>query len=335
MLTTRPFLRARRRALQCLAIAACALGGTGSAMAQAAYPAKTIRIICAHAPGGAADTLSRIVAERLQVALNQTVIVENKPGASTMLAAEYVIGQPADGYTVLMATVTTLSINPSLFQKIRYSPVKDFAPITTVASTPFFLGVNASLPVHNAAEAIKLGKEKPGELNYGSSGSGTSSHLAGELFAEMSGTQLVHVPYKATATRNTDLSSGAIQLVFGNDLLNFAKTGKVRILGVTAAKRLSGYPDIPTVAEAAGLPGYEASVWYGLVARAGTPAPIVDKLNTAVREIMARPDVRAQVMAALGGDAGGSSVDEFRKLISSDLEKWRRVIARANVKFDE
>lgn len=322
-------------ALAC-ATSFAAVVAPASAHAQASsFPTKPIRLVCAHAAGGAADQLSRIVSQQLSTALGQPVVVENRPGASTMIAAEQVARSPADGYTLLMATVTTLSINPALYAKMRYDPIKDFAPISIVASTPFFLGVNAALPITSVRELVAAAKKSPGGLNYGSSGQGTSSHLAGELFTSMSDTSMVHVPYKATATRNTDLSAGSIQVVFGNDLLEFAKTGKVRILGVTSAERLSGYPDIPTVAEAGGMPGYDASVWYGLVAPAGTPPAIVARINSALRDAVTDPAVRQQIMSTLGGDVVGSTPEAFASVIRTDRDKWSQVISRAHIKAEE
>ncbi|MGO1768227.1 MAG: Bug family tripartite tricarboxylate transporter substrate binding protein, partial [Advenella sp.] len=285
------------------------------------YPSKPIRLVSAHAAGGAADTLSRIVAEQLATKLGQPIVVENRPGASTALAAEAVARAPADGYTILMATVTTLSINPTIMPTIHYDPVKDFAPITVVASTPFFLGTNMDLPVTSVQDLIKLAKQKPGKLNYGSSGNGTSSHLAGELFNDMAKIDMLQIPYKATSARNTDLSSGIIQVVFGNDLLPFSETGKVRILGVTSNQRLSGHPEIPTVAEAGNLPGYEASVWYGLVAPAGTPKPIINRLSSTIHNIVIDPKVKKKIMASIGGEAIGSTPQAFSDLIKSDMKK--------------
>ncbi|MCC6535437.1 MAG: tripartite tricarboxylate transporter substrate binding protein [Burkholderiales bacterium] len=309
------------------------LGVTGAAPAQD-YPAKPVRLISAHAAGGGADQLSRLVSTGVMKSLPVPVVVENKPGASTMIAAEYVANAAPDGYTLLMATVTTLSINPALFPKIRYDAVKDFAPLTVVASTPFFVGTHPSLPAKNLRELIQLAKNKPGMLNVGSSGNGTSSHLAGELFNDMAGVRTTHVPYKATATRATDLVSGIIQVAFANDILPFAQAGRVRILAVTSARRLSGYPEIPTVAEAGGLPGYEASVWYGLVAPARTPASIVNKWHQTVGEVLADAEVKRKIMSILGGEVIGNSPAEFAALITSDLGKWARVIKRANVKLD-
>jgi tripartite-type tricarboxylate transporter receptor subunit TctC len=320
--------------LRMLGCAAFALGCMATALAQD-YPSKPIRLISAHAAGGGADQLSRIVSDQLAKLLRQPVVVENRPGGSTMIAAEYVAQAPPDGYTILMATVTTLSINPSLFHRMPYDPIRDFAPVTIVASTPFFLGVHAALPLRSVSDVIELAKQKPGALNYGSSGNGTSSHLAGELFNDMAGVRTVHVPYKATSTRATDLVSGVIQLAFANDLLPFARAGRVRILGVTSSRRLSGYPDIPTVAEAGGLPGYEASVWYGLVAPAGTSATIVDKVSEAVRTVLAEQDVKQKVMQTLGGEVVGNSPAEFAAQIKSDLAKWAQVIKRSNVTIDQ
>jgi len=323
----------KNRTARCIA-ALCAIIATAlplnTALAQN-YPDKAVRLISAHAAGGAADTLSRIIADRLSSSLGQQFIVENRPGASTMMAAELVARAPADGHTLLMATVTTLSINPALVTGIKYDSIKDFAPITVVASTPFFLGTNINLPVASITDLVQMGRQKPGVLNYGSSGNGTSSHLAGELFNLMAGIRTVHIPYKATSTRNTDLSSGVIQMVFGNDLLPFSRAGKVRILGVTSAQRLSGYPDIPTVAEAGNLPGYEASVWYGLVAPAGTPPVIINRLNDAIRKILAEPLVKDKIMNTLGGDVVGNSPQQFANLIKSDIEKWSDVVKRSKI----
>lgn len=295
------------------------------------YPSKPIRLISAHAAGGGADILSRIVATRLTSQFNRQVIVENRPGASTMLAAEQVARSPADGYTMLMATVTTLSINPGLYSKIKYDAVKDFAPITIVASTPFFLGASLNVSANSVVELIQLARQKPGALNYGSSGEGTSSHLAGELFNHMAGISMVHVPYKATTTRNTDLASGVIQLVFGNDIMPLARGGKVKILGVTSAQRLSGIPEIRTVADAGNVPGYEASVWYGLVSPAGTPRAIVMQLNEAIRKSLQEIEVKQQVMNNLGGDVVGNSPEQFAAVISADLQKWGDVIKRSKI----
>ncbi|VCU68027.1 Tripartite tricarboxylate transporter family receptor [Pigmentiphaga humi] len=302
--------------------------------AAAAYPDKPLRIICAHAPGGAADQLSRIVADRLGHELHQTVIVENRPGASTMLAAEQVARSPGDGYTLLMATVTTLSINPYLYGQLRYDAVQDFEPVTVVASTPFFLAVNAGVPAATVPELVALAKREPRKLNVGSSGNGTSSHLAAELFNDMAGVQTVHVPYKATATRNNELAAGVIQMVFGNDVMPMVQAGKARALAVTSDKRLSGYPDIPTVAES-GVPGFEASVWYGLVAPKGTPAAMVQTLHAALAKVLAKPEVKRQVMTSLGGDVVANTPEEFATLIRSDGEKWSRVIQRAGIKVTE
>lgn len=298
------------------------------------YPSKPVRLISAHAAGGGADQLSRLTAAGVAKHFPVPIVVENRPGASTMIAAEYVASAPADGYTLLMATVTTLSINPALFPRIRYDAINDFAPVTIAASTPFFLGVHPSLPVKSVRELIQLARNKPGLLNVGSSGNGTSSHLAGELFNEMAGVRTTHIPYKATATRATDLVSGIIQVAFANDILSFAQAGRVRILAVTSAGRLSGYPNIPTVAEAGGLPGYEASVWYGLVAPARTPAPIVAKWHGTVAAVLNDPDMKQKIMTILGGDVIANSPAEFAALIKADLVKWGQVIRRANVKLD-
>jgi len=308
-------------------------GGTHSFAQE--YPSKPIVIVSAHATGGAADTLSRIIANRLSSSIGQSVIVENRPGASTMLAAEYVSHAPNDGYTLLMATVTTLSINPLSVPKIKYDSIKDFSPITVVASTPFFLGVNTESSFKNVSDLISYARKNPNKLNFGSSGNGTSSHLAGELFNLMSNVKMVHVPYRATSTRNTDLSSGVIQVVFGNDLIPYARTGKVRILGVTSLKKLSSYPDLPTVSDSGGLPGYEASVWYGLVAPSGTPSHIIKQLNELVKTIVFESETKQKITTSLGGEVVGNSSEQFEALIKSDMQKWGEVIRSSKVKFDD
>lgn len=314
-------------------LAALMLLGGVCAFAQD-WPTKPIRLISAHAAGGGADSVARAISDPLARVLGQPVVVENRPGASTMMAAEYVAKTEPDGYTILMATVTTLSINPLLYEQIRYDAIKDFAPVVNVASTPFFIGVHSGVPAQNVKDLIKLAGAKPGALNYGSSGNGTSSHLAGELFNDVAGVKLTHIPYKATSTRANDLASGVIQVAFANDLLPFVQSGKVRILGVTSSRRLSGYPDIPTVAEAANLPDYEASVWYGLVAPAGTPKPIIDKLNEAVRKVLAEPSVRQSIMTRLGGEVIGNTPEEFAAQIKSDMVKWGRVVKQSKIVID-
>ena len=319
------------------ALAGTLIGGCSfllaAAPAAAAYPEKAIRIVSAHAAGGGADTVARTISGPLARRLGQTVIVENRPGASTMIGAEYVAQQPADGYTLLLATVTTLSINPLFYPNIRYNVEKDFAPVANLVSTPFFLGVTAGLPAKDAAEFVELVKSKPGALSYGSSGTGTSSHLAGELFNQMAGLQMLHVPYKATSTRGTELMAGVINAAFANDLQAHAQSGKVRLLGVTSAKRLEAFPDVPTVAESANMPGYEASVWYGLVAPGGTPPDIVKKLNTELVAVLAEPEVRKTLTEILSGEVVGNTPEEFAAQIKSDAEKWAEVVKRAGIKL--
>jgi len=322
------------KAIALYGIAALMMLGTAGAFAQE-YPTKPIHLVSAHAAGGGADTVARVISEPLAKLLGQPVIVDNRPGASTMLAAEYVAKAQPDGYTLLMATVTTLAINPVLYKHIRYDAAKDFTPITNVASTPFYVGVNPAVPAKNINELIELARNKPGTLNYGSSGNGTSSHLAGELFNLQAGVEMKHIPYKATAMRAVDLVSGVIQVAFANDLLPFAEGGKVRILAVTSSARLSAYPDIPTVVEVANLPNYEASVWYGLVAPAGTPSPIVKKLYEAMKAVLADPNVKRSIITRLGGDVVGNSPEEFAVQIKADTAKWADVVKHSKITVDE
>ncbi|GAA4321598.1 tripartite tricarboxylate transporter substrate binding protein [Pigmentiphaga soli] len=324
----------RRRALQA-ALLGAGLGSLALSARAADYPRHPVTIISAHAAGGGADSLSRILAAALSNELGQTFIVENRPGASTMLAAEYTARAAPDGYSLLMATVTTLSINPSLYKKLRYDPVRDFAPVSMIATTPFFVGVTPELPAQSASDLLRMARAQPGKLNYGSSGNGTSSHLAGELFCDMAGVRMVHVPYKATSMRNSDLASGQIQVVFGNDLLPLAKAGKVRILAVTSAQRMASLPDMPAVAELDGMAGYSADVWYGLVAPAGVPPGTIDTLSHAIHKVLRDQRLQEQVMTSLGGIVAGTTPEAFAELIRSDAVKWGKVIKRTNIQISD
>jgi tripartite-type tricarboxylate transporter receptor subunit TctC len=296
------------------------------------YPNHPIRLICVHAPGGTADTLSRLISEKLTKSLGQPVVVDNRPGAATMLGAKAAATSPADGYTLLMASVTTLSINPSLYAKMSYDPVKDFTPVALVAATPSVLAVSPTLPVHNVKELIALAKANPGKYNYSSPGAGTSAHLAGALFASMAGIDIVHVPYKASAGAITDIISGQVQMTFENSLVPYSRSGKLRPLGIGSAKRSSMWPELPTIAEQ-GLPGYESTVWYGVVAPAGTPPEIVNKLNTAINQALAAPDVKEQ-LKTLSGDPLGGTPQDFSDRIKKDLTKWAGVIKSTGVSME-
>ena len=300
-----------------------------SAWAQADYPNRPIKLVCVHGPGGTADTLARLMAEKLTRSLGQTVVVENKPGAATMLGAKAVASSANDGYTLLMASVTTLSINPHLYANMTYDPAKDFAPVALVAETPAVLAVSPTLPVKNVRELIALAKANPGKYNFSSPGTGTSPHLAGALFATMAGIDIVHVPYKSSTAALTDIVSGQVHMTFENSLVPYSRSGTLRPLGIASLKRSTSWPDLPTVAEQ-GLPGYESTVWYGIVAPAGTSTAVIAKLNGAINQALQQPDVKEQ-LKTLSGDALGGTPADFTKRAQTDSRKWAAVIKTAGV----
>ena len=312
----------------CLFLAA-ALALT-SAWAQTDYPIRPIKLVCVHGPGGTADTLARLIADKLSRSLGQPVVVENKPGAATMMGAKVVASSANDGYTLLMASVTTLSINPHLFANMTYDPDKDFAPVALIAEFPSLLSVSPTLPVQNVKELIAFAKNHPGKLNYSSPGAGTSAHLAGALFATMAGINIVHVPYKSSTSALTDLVSGQIHMAFDNSLVSYSRNGTLRPLGVASLKRSSAWPELPAVAEQE-LPGYESTVWYGVVAPAKTSPTIVRKLNAEINKALLLPDVKEQ-LKKMSGDPLGGSPGDFEKRSQTDSKKWEVVIKTTGVK---
>lgn len=319
-----------KKAIACVALAAATL--CGSALAQT-YPSKPITMVVPFSPGGATDIMSRLLAERLNKRLGQPVLVENRPGAGTMIASEYVAKAPADGYTLLIAA-SSLGIAPSLYKKVNYDPIKDFAPVSQVASVVHVLVVHPTLPVKNVGELITWLKANPAKANYGSVGAGTSTHLEAELFNSVAGVKMEHIPYKGSAPALTDLIGGQLQVMFDAYASSgpFIKDGKVRLLAVTTAQRSKSLPDTPTVAES-GLPGYEAMPWLGLVAPAGTPAPVVNKLYAELHEVLNEPEVQDK-FRALGLDIIGSKPEEFSAFLKKDIVKWAKVIKDSGAKAD-
>src|SRR5205809_3388235 len=263
------------------------------ALGQAAYPTKPVRLVVPFPAGGTTDLLARAAAQRLSEAWGQQVIVDNRPGAAGNIGAELVARSAPDGYTLLMGTVGTHAINASLYAKMPYDHVKDFAPVILVAGVPNVLEVNPALPVNSVADLIKLAKAKPGQINFASSGSGTSIHLSGELFKTMAGVDMTHVPYKGSAPALTDLMGGQVQLMFDNlpSALPQIKGGRLRAIALTSTTRAAVLPDIPTVAES-GLPGFEASSWFGILAPAGTPPAIVTWINAEVGKWVASAEAK-------------------------------------------
>ena len=285
-----------------------------------AYPAKPVRIVVPSSPGGGTDILARVLAQKLSESQGQQFVVENRPGAGQVIGIEAVARSAPDGYTLLMAA-SAIVINEVLYAKPPYDTLRDFVPVTLGASLPNILVVHPALPVKSVRELIALAKARPGQLNYSSAGSGTSPHLSMELFRLMAGITLTHVPYKGTGPATVDLVAGQVQLSMPNVLtaLPQIKGGKLRGLGVTSAKRATGLPDIPAIAET--LPGYEAIQWYGLLAPAGTPREIVNKVQAETARILVLPEVKAR-LAADGADAVGNRPEEFAAYIRTEIAKW-------------
>ena len=295
------------------------------------YPNKPIRLVVTFPSGGAPDILARLFSEKAQ--LGQPLVVDNKPGAGGNIGADFVAKSAGDGYTLVLGTVGTHSINGSLYEKMPYDMVKNFSPVSLIASAPNLLVVNNSLPVKNVAEFVSYLKANPDKLSFGSPGVGTSVHVSGELFKSMTGTKMTHVPYKGRQFAIPDLVGGSIQLMFDNmpSALPMAREGKIRALAVTTAKRSSAAPDIPTVAES--IPGFEATTWFALFAPAGTPKPIVDRLNAEVLRVFRLPEV-AERLKTLGLEAVLSSPEELAAYQASEIVKWTKVVKESGARAE-
>jgi tripartite-type tricarboxylate transporter receptor subunit TctC len=323
----------RRQAIVAFATLA-ALVVAPIAFAQSTYPNKPIRIVVPFPAGGTTDILARAAGQKLTEAWSQPVIIDNRPGAAGNIGAELVAKSANDGYTLLMGTVGTHAINASLYAKMPYDHVKDFVPIVLVAGVPNVLVVHPSVPANSVQELIAYGKANPGKLNFASSGSGTSIHLAGELFKVSTGVQMQHVPYKGSAPALADLLGGQVQLMFDNlpSALPHIKGGKLKALAVTSAARAPALPDVPTIAET-GVPGFEASSWFGLLAPAGTSREIVTKINGEVTKWLATADAKEKLTAA-GANLAGGSPEDFARHISIETAKWARVVKESGAKVD-
>ncbi|MDM0033168.1 tripartite tricarboxylate transporter substrate binding protein [Variovorax sp. J22P271] len=330
----------RRAALTLAAGAALALLA-GPAAAQANWPTKPVRIVVPFAPGGTTDILARAVAPELSKAFGQQFIVDNRAGAGGNVGAEIVARAPNDGYTLLMGTVGTHGINRALYPKLPYDPIKDFVPITLVAAVPNVMEMNVdkarALNINNVADFVKYAKANPGKLNMASSGSGTSIHLAGELFKSMTGSYMTHIPYRGSGPALMDMVGGNADVMFDNlpSSMQQIKGGKLKALAVTSAQRSPALPDVPTVEEAGGpaLKGYEASSWFGLLAPAGTPADIVNHIQQEVAKALATPAVKEKMLAQGAIPSGNSPVD-FAKLIDAEHVKWAKVVKASGAKVD-
>lgn len=314
------------------------LGFLTAAIAMAApvaaqpFPTKPVRFIVPYAAGGATDLLARTIGEKLSASLGQPFVVENRPGAATLIGAQLVAKSEPDGHTLLMATSTTLAINVSLYSKLPYDPAKDFAPISLVIAHPFVLLVNPNLPVQTVQDLIAFAKSKPGQLAYASGGSGSFPHLAMALFQSMTGIDVVHVPYKGSAPALIDLMGGQIAMMFDNTALNYVKGGKLRALAITTQQRAAVMPNVPTLSEA-GVSGYELAAWQGVVAAAGTPRPVVDKLNSEIVKLLKLPDVQARLTAD-GGQILTSTPDQFAAYIRSEIGRFAKIVKDSGARVE-
>ena len=315
-----------------LLFAGTVVGGTAIAQVDT-YPSKPIRILVPLAAGGPTDVLARSIAQNLTEKWGQSVLVDNRPGANTNIGSAAVAKAPADGYTLLL-TVNNLTINPSMYQDMPFDSIKDFSPISMFATSPLVLVVNPSVQAKSVKDLIALAKASPGTMHFGSPGNGSLPHLAGELFNTLAGVKLAHVPYKGITGAVTDLIGGQIEIMFpGSPIaLPNAKAGKLRALATTGAKRTAAAPELPTIAEL-GLPNYEMSLWYGLLAPANTPPAIIQRLQEEVARITALPTI-IQQWAALGVEPQSTTPEQFAAYLKSDIGKWQKIIRESGAKMD-
>lgn len=298
------------------------------------FPAKTVRVVVPFAAGGSTDILARNIAQRLNEAWKQPVIIDNRAGGGGIIGSEVVVKAPPDGYTLLVGTVTTNAVSASLYRKLPFDPARDFTPITEFASIPQLLSVHPSIPVRSVKELVAIAKARPGQFNYGTAGAGSASHMAMALFESTAKVTMVHVPYKGTGPALVDLLGGHLDLMFDVIMttLPHMQAGKLRTLGVSGLKRSPVTPDVPTIAES-GYPGYEAIVWFGFFAPAGTPPEVVRKINEDTARALRSPKMR-EVLAAQGLDVVASSPAEFAARVASEIAKWRKVIQETGIKLD-
>jgi tripartite-type tricarboxylate transporter receptor subunit TctC len=315
-------------------IAAGVTGGTAWAQATVNYPAKAVRFIAPFPPGGSTDLLARLVAQKLTEAWGQQVIVENRGGAAGTIGVELAARAAPDGYTIVMGHVGTFGVNPTLYPKLSYDAIRDFAPITVLATVPNGMAVHPSLPVKTARDFVVLAKAKPGELLYASGGSGSASHLAGEYFKLLTRINMVHVPYKGTAPAMISMISGETTMTITGmvALMPHVKSGRLKLLGVATMKRLSIMPEIPTINES-GVPGYDANQWYGVLTQAAVPRDIVMKLNADLLKVLARADVKER-LAADGAEAVANTPEQFAAHIKAEIARWAPVVKASGAKPD-
>ncbi|WP_026354635.1 Bug family tripartite tricarboxylate transporter substrate binding protein [Massilia niastensis] len=320
-----------RRSL--LTFALCASLVPAMALADT-YPSKPVKVIVGFSAGGAVDNVARLVTQSMGKSMGGSFYVENRPGATGVIAAEQAAKAPADGYNVLVATQSTMVVAPSIYAKMKVDPVADFTPISLLASVPMVMVVNPAVPVKNIQELIAYARRQNGGMSYASSGQGGPQHVATELFSQMAKVPMVHVPYKGEANAISDLLGNQVPVMFGNlpSLLPHIKSGKLRALAVSSLQRSNAAPEIPTVAES-GLPGFEALTWFGMFVPAGTPQPIVDRLNAEVKKSLGSPDVRAK-LGQQGLTAVGGSSAELKAYMQQEVPKWAKLLRSANIKAE-
>jgi tripartite-type tricarboxylate transporter receptor subunit TctC len=316
-------------------LAACAaLVCIAPAQAQDHFPSRQMRIIVPFVPGGASDMLARLVAQKLGETFSQTVIVENRPGAGGNIGAEAGAKAAPDGHTLTLAAAGFMAVNPSVYLKLGYDSVRDFQPVSLLVHAPLLFVVNPKVQAQTVREFIDLAKANPDKLAIGNGGTGTAQHLGGEYFTSTAGIKVLHVPYKGSAPATTDLLGGVFDAQFDNmvTLIPHVKAGKLRALGVSSARRVPLLPDVPTIAEAA-LPGFETGTWYGIVAPAGTPKPVVERLNREINRILTLPDVREKLLAQ-GLEPAGNSPAEFDAMIRAEIVKYAKIVKAAGIKAE-
>jgi len=298
------------------------------------YPAKPVRMIIPYPPGGGNDTLGRLFAAKLGERIGQPVVVENRPGAGTIIGTEAAAKSPPDGYTILLSSIATHALSPNLYSKVPYDPVKDFAPVTLLGIAPTVLVVTNDLPAKDLAELVAAAKAKPGSLAYASGGNGTPPHINGEVFKSVAGVDLLHVPYKGGGPALVDLMAGRVQVMLDTaaSAMPHVRSGKLRALAITGPKRSPEYPDLPTFAEA-GMPQYDTNAWYSIHAPAGTPPEVVRRLNAELVVILKDPDVLAR-FKQLSTDPVGNSPEEFAGFVRAELDKYARIIKNAGIRLD-
>jgi len=304
------------------------------AWSQGAYPNKTVRLIVPFPPGGGNDVIARVVAQKLTDKWGQTVVVDNRAGANGIVGLQALMQAPADGYTLAVGAAGPMAVNPSLYARLPYDPLKDFAPVTNLVNFPLLLVTHPSVSAKNTRELVALAKSKPGQLTYASPGSGNSGHLAGELFNSMAGVNIVHIPYKGQGPAQTDLMAGQVNMLYSSipSVINQVRSGQLTAIAVGSAKRLPSIPDVPTISES-GVPGYEAYSWVGLVAPANTPPDIVRKIYRDVSDILKQRDV-SDKLNQQGALPVGDTPEEFAQYIRDEIAKWGKVVRDANIKLD-